>query len=100
MRKGDVPVNAYLRSACLVTVAGALLTLPARAADPVGVPPKESRPVVEKAVAYLKKHQAADGSFSGDKRGQGPGITALVVAALLRNGYAADDPTVAAALKY
>jgi squalene-hopene/tetraprenyl-beta-curcumene cyclase len=98
--EGDLTVYFYLRLACLATLAGALPALPARAAGDVGVPSKEVRPVVEKAAAFLKKHQGADGSFSGDKRGQGPGITALAVAALLRNGYGPDDPTVAAALKY
>src|SRR5262249_46277968 len=52
----------------------------------------------EKAVAYLKAHQAKDGSFSAQSTG--PGVTALVAAALLRNGYTADDPLVAGTLAY
>ena len=90
----------YLRSACLVIMAAALLAVPVRAADDVGVPSKEVKPVVEKAYAFLKSRQGADGSFSGTVPGQGPGITALVVAALLRNGYGPDDPVVAGGLKY
>ena len=90
----------YLRCACLVTLSAALLAVPARAADDAGVPPKELKPVVEKGYAFLKGRQGSDGSFSGKVPGQGPGITALVVAALLRNGYGPDDPVVAGGLKY
>jgi squalene-hopene/tetraprenyl-beta-curcumene cyclase len=53
----------------------------------------------EKAVGFLKPRQAADGSWSGD-RGE-PGITALVVAALLRSKRVTpDDPTIEKALGY
>jgi Squalene-hopene cyclase C-terminal domain len=92
-------VYSYLRSACILTLTGALLAVSARAADDVGVPSKEIKPVIEKSYAFLKKDQKADGSF-GDRPEQAPGITALVVAALLHNGYPADDPVVANALKY
>jgi squalene-hopene/tetraprenyl-beta-curcumene cyclase len=69
----------------------------ARAADPnLGPDPKEVQAVFDKAAAYLKKQQAADGSFP--VKGAGPGVTALVVAAHLRNGTSADDPVVAKAL--
>lgn len=60
--------------------------------------PAEVRPVVEKAVAYLRATQSPDGSFSRDRTG--PGLTALIVAALLRHGYSADDPLLAKAIKY
>jgi squalene-hopene/tetraprenyl-beta-curcumene cyclase len=92
-------VYAYLRSACLVIVA-ALPAVHARAADDAGVSLKEVKSVVEKGYAFLKTRQGTDGSFSGKVPGQGPGITALVVAGLLRNGYGPDDPVVAGALKY
>ncbi len=88
-----------LRSAFLVILAGALLAVPARAADAAGVPAKEVKPVLEKGYAFLKKDQKADGSF-GDRPEQAPGITALVVAALRPHGYGGDDPGVANALKY
>ena len=53
----------------------------------------------EKAVGFLKPRQAADGSWSGD-RGE-PGITALVVAALLRSKRVTpDDPTIEKALGF
>jgi len=74
------------------------LSLAARAADDAGVPAKEIQPPVNKAIAYLKQTQAPDGSWSAKRAG--PGITALVVAALARNGVGPDDPAVAKALKY
>jgi squalene-hopene/tetraprenyl-beta-curcumene cyclase len=52
---------------------------------------------VARAVAYFEQAQADDGSFSASA---GPGITAIVASALLRNGRTADDPVVARALKY
>jgi squalene-hopene/tetraprenyl-beta-curcumene cyclase len=83
----------------LLILAAAVVAVPALAADDVGVPSKEVKPIVEKAYAYLKKSQKDDGSF-GKEPSQAPGITALVVAGLLRNGYGPDDPVTAAALKY
>lgn len=53
--------------------------------------------LVDKAVDYLSKAQAEDGSFSKDT---GTGVTSLVATALLRNGRTPDDPVVAKALKY
>ena len=68
----------------------------ARAADKVGPDPKEVKEVRDKAIAYLRTHQGADGSFS--PKVAGPGVTALVVTALLRNGVSPDDPLVKKAL--
>jgi squalene-hopene/tetraprenyl-beta-curcumene cyclase len=50
-----------------------------------------------KAADFLKQAQANDGSFSS---ASGPGITAIVGAALLRSGRTPQDPVVAKALKY
>lgn len=63
-----------------------------------GVDPKETQAVVDKALAYLKSSQGADGSFS--PKIAGPGVSALVVAALLRNGVSAQEPVVAKTLAY
>jgi squalene-hopene/tetraprenyl-beta-curcumene cyclase len=52
---------------------------------------------VARALAYFEDAQADDGSFSASA---GPGITAIVASALLRNGRTVDDPVVARALKY
>src|SRR3954468_17336681 len=52
---------------------------------------------INKAVDFLKHAQANDGSFSAVS---GPGITAIVGAALMRSGRGPEDPVVAKALKY
>lgn len=52
---------------------------------------------VNRAIAFLRQAQADDGSFSASA---GPGITAIVSSALLRNGRTPDDPVVARSLKY
>src|SRR5271155_470479 len=52
-----------------------------------------------KAVGFLPSRQAADGSWSSDSKE--PGITALVVAALLRSGRVTpDDPAIVKGLAY
>src|SRR5947208_10024262 len=63
-----------------------------------GPDPKEVQKVVDKAVDYLKTSQQADGGFS--PKFAGPGITALVTAALLRNRVSPQEPVVAKGLKY
>jgi Squalene-hopene cyclase C-terminal domain/Prenyltransferase and squalene oxidase repeat len=73
------------------------LTHSARAAD-AGPDPKDLQAVSDKAIAYLRKTQESDGSWSAKQTG--PGVTALVVAALLRHGVSPQDPTVAKALGY
>jgi squalene-hopene/tetraprenyl-beta-curcumene cyclase len=55
--------------------------------------------LAQKAVAFLRPRQTADGSWSGDRKE--PGITALVVTAMLRSGrVTADDPAIAKGLAY
>jgi squalene-hopene/tetraprenyl-beta-curcumene cyclase len=52
-----------------------------------------------KAVEFLRQRQSSDGSWSGDRKE--PGITALVVTALLRSGRVTSaDPTVTKALAH
>jgi squalene-hopene/tetraprenyl-beta-curcumene cyclase len=58
----------------------------------------EGQTLFEKGVAFLKKTQSADGSWSAKRAG--PGITALVVAAMVRGGVSPDDPAVAKGLAY
>jgi squalene-hopene/tetraprenyl-beta-curcumene cyclase len=60
--------------------------------------PQEVQAVVDRAVAYLKTTQKKDGSFS--PKIAGPGVTALVVASLVRNGVSPGDPLVARAIAY
>ena len=77
----------------------AMLASPVAAAEPTAGPDaKEVQAVVDQAVAFLKHRQNEDGSFS-PKLG-GPGISALVVGGLIRNGYGPDDPLVAKTLAY
>jgi squalene-hopene/tetraprenyl-beta-curcumene cyclase len=90
-----------LRSGCGLVLAAAVLAAgaarPARSAD-AGPDPKEVKAVVDKAVAYLRKSQQEDGSFSAKR--VGPGISALVAAGLLRSGVSPEDPIVAKTLGY
>ena len=56
---------------------------------------------VEHAIAYLQSAQAPNGSFGANVGATaGPGVTAVVTAALLRVGRSPDDPLVAKSLKY
>jgi Squalene-hopene cyclase C-terminal domain len=59
---------------------------------------QEVAAVVQKALAFLRTAQGTDGSFS--PRLAGPGVSAVVATALLRNGYGVDDPLVARTLGY
>jgi squalene-hopene/tetraprenyl-beta-curcumene cyclase len=59
---------------------------------------KDVQAVVNKAAAYLKTRQGPDGSFSPQRAG--PGVSAVVASALLRNGFRPDDPVVAKTLGY
>ncbi len=56
--------------------------------------------VVDKALAFFKGSQKDDGNFSANPRAGEPGLTALVAAALVKNGVPADNPVVAKSLKY
>jgi squalene-hopene/tetraprenyl-beta-curcumene cyclase len=64
----------------------------------LGPNPKDVRAVLDKAVTFLKANQSKDGSFSAKRTG--PGVTALVVAGLVRNGYGPQDPLVAGSVRY
>lgn len=64
----------------------------------VGVNSADVQKVLDRAIAYLKTSQGADGAFS--PKIAGPGITAIAVAALVRNGVGPNEPVVAKGLKY
>ena len=84
-----------------LALAGLLVSfaaVPSAPAAEVGSDTKDVQAVADKAMAYLRKTQESDGSWSSKQTG--PGVTALVVAAFLRNGVGPDDPTVAKALKF
>ncbi|MBI3408364.1 MAG: terpene cyclase/mutase family protein [Planctomycetes bacterium] len=59
---------------------------------------KDVREVLDKALAFLKSSQGSDGSFS--PKLAGPGITAVVVAGLAKNGVSPKEPVMAKALEY
>ena len=90
------------RAALALTLAAALLTL---TAVPAAEPEKKAAPsaaqwdqAVDKAIAYLKAHQAEDGSW-GSK--QNIGITGVVLTGMLQTGkVTAKDPAVEKGLKY
>jgi squalene-hopene/tetraprenyl-beta-curcumene cyclase len=69
----------------------------AQAADQ-GPSAEELQAVIRKGAAFLKTRQGNDGSFA--PRLAGPGVSAVVAAALLRNGYSPEDPLVARTLAY
>jgi squalene-hopene/tetraprenyl-beta-curcumene cyclase len=86
-------VRRMIRTMCLAVVL--IVAAPLSAAGPDAADVKGS---VDKALEFLKTRQNEDGSFA-PKLG-GPGITALIVAGLVRNGVDVDDPVVAKAMKY
>jgi squalene-hopene/tetraprenyl-beta-curcumene cyclase len=79
----------------LCFAAALMLAATARAAGPDAAAVKAD---VDKALEFLKTRQNEDGSFA--PRLGGPGITALIVAGLIRNGVSPDDPVVEKAMKY
>ena len=58
---------------------------------------QEYQKVVDQGIAFLRKSQNEDGSFSKEL---GPGITGMAVTALLKQGLPRTDETVAAGLKH
>ncbi len=91
----------FLFSLPVILACGLLLTMrPAAesAQAKSGPSPQDVQKAVDKAVDFLKTSQQADGSFS--PKFAGPGITALVTAALLHNGVNAQEPVVAKGLKF
>jgi squalene-hopene/tetraprenyl-beta-curcumene cyclase len=90
---------------CIAPVALALLTslttFVLQAEEPkkaVGPDPKAWEQVVDKAIAYLKSSQDADGSWSKTKN---PGVTGIVLTGLLETGRVSPkDPMAERALKY
>jgi hypothetical protein len=94
-----VKTNMLSRTVGLVAISATigLLSVPAPSSG-AGVDGKEFQEVVNKAVGFLKKQQGEDGSFS-PKIG-GPGVTAMLIAGLIRDGVSPSDPLVAKGMKY
>ncbi len=80
----------------LICLALLVPVIPLRGAD-VGPDAKDLKEMRDRAIAFLQKSQGTDGSYSSKLAG--PGVTALVVAALIRNGVSPSDPVVEKAIK-
>src|SRR2546422_9171634 len=90
MRTGVIAVSI----ACL----GLLFTPPRPADGGAGADAQEVQAVLRKAMDFLKAQQTPEGAFAPQLAG--PGVTALVVAGLVKNGVSPKDATVARALAY
>jgi squalene-hopene/tetraprenyl-beta-curcumene cyclase len=87
-----------LRRCGLGLVLAALVLAIVSDGQAAGPDAKEVQAVLDKAIAYLKKTQDKDGSWSA--KFTGPGCTGLIVAGMLRAGVPADDPVLAKALEF
>jgi squalene-hopene/tetraprenyl-beta-curcumene cyclase len=78
----------------------AVALLPAAPSAPAAAQPPadQLKAMVEKAVAYLKKSQNEDGSWSAEP--QNRGVTGIVVTGLIRTGTKPDQPPVAKGVKF
>jgi squalene-hopene/tetraprenyl-beta-curcumene cyclase len=90
-----------MRRAVVCLPLGAALLGLALAPQPLPAQPAEAKTwdqTVSKAVGYLRRTQARDGSWGG---AQAPGVTGLVVAGLMQTkAVGADDPMIEKAVKY
>lgn len=84
----------WLRTAAVAPAALAF-PIPRLAAAPTA---DDLKPIVDKAVKFLASRQKENGDLAPSPR-VGPGVTALAVAALIRNGYA-DNPVAAKGLAF
>jgi squalene-hopene/tetraprenyl-beta-curcumene cyclase len=99
IRTGDAFMGKTFLVALTMVAAGLVAAIggaeepPRKAADP-----KQWDETVDKAVAYFRKTQAADGTWGGQ---QAMGVTGLALTALLKSGkVAVNDPASEKALKY
>ncbi len=83
---------AQVVSLMILTVAGGAV-----AAAPARKPLYRVDPVLARGLRYLLSHQGPHGAWMPQV---GPAVTALVIRALIRAGYPADDPHVVRALSY
>lgn len=93
--------RAFLFGINLIAGCGLLLGLQPAAVSGqarLGPDPQDVRKVADKAIKFLKSSQDQDGAFS--PKIAGPGITAIAVAAMLRNGVSPQEPVVAKGLDY
>jgi squalene-hopene/tetraprenyl-beta-curcumene cyclase len=94
MRNKRLPATTVLLGAALCAIVAPLTAQP----EKKSTHEQEWNRVVDKAVAYCKNTQAADGSWSGDKN---PGVTGIVLTGMLQTGKVdKKDPMAEKALKY
>ena len=90
-----------VRTMAMSVAAAVLFAAPARAAETPAASSIDVQALaqgVDRAIDFLQnKAQAPDGSYAAVN---GPGVTAVVTAALLRHGRTTNDPLVAKSLKY
>ncbi len=90
-----------VRTIAIMLAALVLFVAPALAAETPAASPIDVQAyaqAVDRAIDFLQnKAQAPDGSYAA---ANGPGVTAVVTAALLRHGRTPNDPLVAKSLKY
>jgi squalene-hopene/tetraprenyl-beta-curcumene cyclase len=84
-----------MRFSLCAAALGLAVLAPAQAAGPDA---DELKALTDRALAFLRKQQKDDGSFGNPK--MSAGITALAVAAFIRNGVGPEDPAVAKGLKF
>ena len=86
----------WLKIAAASPVAFAALPSPVSAAPAAA----DVKAVIDKAHGFFKTAQKDAGNFAPNPRAGDPGLTALIAAALVKNGIPTDDAVVAKALKY
>jgi squalene-hopene/tetraprenyl-beta-curcumene cyclase len=100
-KKDGIYERVAMRHTCILRLALLILASVVAgisSADEAEPSAQDIQAVRGKALAFLKSHQGKDGSFA--PRVAGPGVTALVVAALARNGVSTREPIQAGALDY
>jgi squalene-hopene/tetraprenyl-beta-curcumene cyclase len=97
-RFSHVPVSATAVLTMTALLAACVPAAMAAADSPTQPDGMAYRQAVERAIGFLRtKGQAPDGSYA---TAAGPGVTAVVTTAILRQGRSPDDPLVARSLKY
>ena len=92
-------LHTIVVGAAALLLVGLLLASPSQSAQTkFGPSAADTQKVLDRAIAFLKQAQAADGSYSS--KFAGPGITSLVTAGLIRNGVSPKEPVIAKSLAY
>lgn len=93
--KASIPAGVGVLAAALLCGPAAFVSSQDNRAGP---PANEVRAVVKRGITFLANQQTPEGSFA--PKLAGPGVSALVVAGLVRNGLSPKEPLVARTLTY